>query len=96
MSKACVVEAGRGSPRPGRRVVEFRARGSIATAVNSPSNENQAVGQQGRRVSPTCTVEIARNSPSPARRIVEFRASDTRENPVADSKSPCNEHLAVG
>src|ERR1700730_12251111 len=54
-------------------IVQFRADEPTAAVVESPCNEDFAVGQQGRSVHRTCGVEAARGSPGPARRVVQFR-----------------------
>ncbi len=65
MQITCGVEAGCGRPGPARRIVQFRARGSAASA-KSPCNQHHPVGQQRRRMKITCGVEAARECPGPA------------------------------
>src|SRR5581483_3671596 len=63
---ACGVEIASGGPTPAGRTIQFRARGSDETAVNSPSGKHHAVRQQGPRMLHASGVEIAGDSPVPA------------------------------
>ena len=90
MYPVCGVEAGRGSPHPAGRVVQFRA-DKLAAAINSRCHQHLAVGQQGRRVKVAGGVEAARGSPHPAGCVVQFRADKI----AAAILSPCHQHLAV-
>ena len=90
MRSARRVETAGGNPGPGSWVVQFRGRGNISIAIESPSHEHHPVGQQRRRVLSATDVEVARGRPGPAHRIVEFCA---RAN---GPKSPCNQDHPVG
>ena len=70
------IEAASSGPRPGSRIVEFRARERVGIAA---CDEHLAVGQQRCRMISACVGEAACGRPGAARWIVEFGARERAE-----------------
>src|SRR5262249_37293888 len=100
MGLSLVSHAARRSPKPGRRIIEFRSPESaaavLAFAVNSPGHEHLAVGQKRRAMVLSLLSHAARRAPQSGRGIIELRAREKVAAAAAEVQSPRDEHLAVG
>ena len=66
---ARAVETAGGRPGPAGRIVQFRARGSVEIAIESPCHQRHAVWEQRRSVQIACGAEAIRDRPTPAIRV---------------------------